>query len=231
MSSVDEGTLAFARELEQSDARLEAALAELDELQRDVDGVRTRAAEIDAFLRALPDARAAAAARVRAAERELEERRIAAERAQQELERLERAGKDDAAAEARRAASRLRDAVSLGERKLARAVDVRAALEREAGEARAEEPQLEERARVLAERLQRVPRISREATAGPDAGLAGTLAWAARARAGAFVVRGGLDAERERVVRQANELASFALGEPVYAGRVSAVRERLERSG
>jgi hypothetical protein len=62
----------------------------------------------------------------------------------------------------------------------------------------------------------------------PGPGIAGVLEWAASAHAAVLVVRSGLETERERVVREANELASSVLGEPLYATSVAAVRRRLE---
>jgi hypothetical protein len=89
--------------------------------------------------------------------------------------------------------------------------------------------ELESTARALADRLAHVPRVSHGASQVPAPGLAGTIGWGDRAHAALFVVRGGLDTERERVVREANELAASALGEPVSATSVAGVRERLER--
>ena len=52
--------------------------------------------------------------------------------------------------------------------------------------------------------------------------------WGARAHSAIFVVRGGLEAERERLVFEANALATAALGEQVAGANVSLVRRRLE---
>jgi hypothetical protein len=94
---------------------------------------------------------------------------------------------------------------------------------------REEAPRLEERARELAARLGGLSRVSRQASAAPAPGLEGTIEWGARARAALFVVRSGLDTERERLVREANELAASALGEPAAATSVALVRERIEQ--
>jgi hypothetical protein len=50
------------------------------------------------------------------------------------------------------------------------------------------------------------------------------------AGAALFVARGSVAAERDAVIRQANELASAMLGEPVAAGSVAVVRRQLERN-
>ena len=74
------------------------------------------------------------------------------------------------------------------------------------------------------------PRVSRSGGLYSESGLDGLLEWASRARAAILVARGGLETERERAVREANELAAAVLGEELGATRVSAVRERLERA-
>ncbi|MBA3788673.1 MAG: hypothetical protein H0X21_08270, partial [Actinobacteria bacterium] len=53
--------------------------------------------------------------------------------------------------------------------------------------------------------------------------------WVSRAHAAVFVARSGLETERERVVREANELAASVLGEPFSATSVDVVRKRLEQ--
>ena len=54
--------------------------------------------------------------------------------------------------------------------------------------------------------------------------------YAARAHAALFVVRGGLENERERIVLEANSLAASALGEQGGGASVALVRQRLEAS-
>ena len=222
--------MTFARELERDDERLARAIADVGTLAGDVEEVREDAARLRSFFDGLPLEREAAAATLAAAHEELEHRRTELERAEAELARVaERSRDEEAVAAARRAAARARDAVGMAERKVERSVDVADALERDATSARRETPEVERRARELGERLARVPRLSREAAAPPPEGLDAVAGWAARARAGLFVVRGGLESERERVVRQANELYASAVGEPSYAASVALVRKRLER--
>jgi hypothetical protein len=45
-----------------------------------------------------------------------------------------------------------------------------------------------------------------------------------------LVVRSGLETERERLIRQANEIAASVLGDPAHATAVSRVRAELERA-
>ena len=65
----------------------------------------------------------------------------------------------------------------------------------------------------------------------PETGLAGAAAWAARVRGALLLTRSALESERERVVRQANELLASVSGEPAPAASVALVRERLEARG
>ena len=51
---MDERALAFIHELEQADEAAAAVLAELDELARETEAVRTRAVELEAFHIRLP---------------------------------------------------------------------------------------------------------------------------------------------------------------------------------
>jgi hypothetical protein len=225
----DERLLRFARELESRDERLAAAIAEVDELQRETDDLRRRASGVADFLDRLPLERTALEGAVAESQAELVIRRRTLADAAAEVERAEASRDEERRAAARRAHVRTQDAVTTAERKVARAVEARDTLEHEAAAAEREGPDLEVQARTLAARLAQVPRVSRGAAGDPEPGLDGTIAWGGRARAALFVVRGGLDTERERVVREANELAASALGEPVGATSVALVRERLER--
>ena len=64
----------------------------------------------------------------------------------------------------------------------------------------------------------------------PGQTLEEIVEWAARAHAALFVVRGGLESERERVVLEANALAAAVLGEDVGGASVALVRQRLEQT-
>jgi len=218
--------LAYARDLEAEDAALAGAIATVDSLRRNVADLRVRAAHAVDFLARLPDARAAIAAALAEAEDELERRR--AEVAEAEA-RAARADKEEAVLAARRAVVRTRDALRGAERKVARLREEAEALE---AEARAIEAGLPELNRCALELAGRVGELRRAADAGvPEPGPAGAAAWASRAEASLFVARGGLETERDRVIRQANELAAAALGEPLAASSVSRVREQLEQQG
>lgn len=215
----------FARELAERDERVAAALEELQQLQADVAEVRTHAAAVEAFRAAYPGERgrledAAASAREQLAAR-------GAERDEAETA-LAQARSDEDAAGARRALVRATDAESSARRRLGRAEEERAALEREAVRIDEELPRLETRAAELGRRLEAKPRVTTVET--EPAGLAALLEWTSRARAALFVAAGGLETERERLVREANELGAAVLGESSVVTSVRLVRERIERS-
>ena len=77
-------------------------------------------------------------------------------------------------------------------------------------------------------RLAATPRTT--AVPAPAPGLEALVGWTSRARAALFVTAGGLETERERVVREAAELGAAVLGEPTAATSVRLVRERVERA-
>ena len=87
----------------------------------------------------------------------------------------------------------------------------------------------EERGRVDVDALTAAGRLAAlervHAVEPPEPGLAGALDWSSRARGAVFVVRGGLEQERERIVREAEELGATLLGEQVYT--VKALVDRL----
>jgi DNA repair exonuclease SbcCD ATPase subunit len=221
-------TVRLARELETADEELAARIAEVDRLQHETAEIRERTTAVQAVLDGLPAAREAASGAVERANRALERRRAAVAKADLELAEAERSRDQEAVAEARRAVVRARDAASSAERKLARAEDAVDTVERDARSAAAEANELERSARRISGRLAGEPRLSPAGSEPPSPGLDGTLEWASKANASLFVVRSGLDTERERIVRQANELAAGALGEPVAATSVALLRARLE---
>ncbi len=222
-----DSSLAFAAELEERDAALAAQLELLLGLGDAVDGLRVRALELAELLARVPDDRQHLEDAHGGAEQDVD----AARSALAEAERaLERARGEDARATAERhrahAATDLRTAAERVERLAAR----REALELEAEQAAAEASALGSRASELARRLDDAPRASR--TDAPGEGLAELAEWGSRAHAAVLVARSGVETERERVVREANELAAAVLGEPLYATSVAGVRERLaERLG
>ena len=223
-----ERALRFSRQLEAEDVRLAAELREVGELEVETEDVRSRAVAADAFLSRLPAEREGASTAVRAAEEELERKREALVRAESELGVAERGRNEEALAEARRAVVRARDAASMARKKLERAVAALEDLERRAATVASQLPGLAESAERLSQRLATVARLSRQGTAPPESGLAGTIDWSRRALAALFVARSGLESQREGVVRQANELAASVVGEGVAATSVEGARRRVE---
>ena len=99
-----------------------------------------------------------------------------------------------------------------------------------AAAARAEAGTLTADAQRVAEALQALPRVSQSGREAPGRDLARLDEWASRVRAALFVVRGQLEGERDRLVREANELGSVALGEQISGSSVALVRRRLEEA-
>lgn len=226
-----EDPLALVEELERRDREIAGALARITELGGRVEALRARAADLEAFFERLPRERDYLAAALAEAEQEraaAREALEAAERALAELGESPRRSPEDVEA-AREQVERAAAATVEAEDKLARLRTRRVALDEQADASRAEVAVLEGEALRLAGELRAVPRLSSAGGEDPGPGLAGIAGWAGRAAAALLVVRGGLERERDAAVREANELAASALGEPLLAGGVAAVRERLER--
>jgi hypothetical protein len=226
----DPRTLAFLRELERADEDVAATLAELDDLAREVDGVRARAVELEAFLVRLPAERSRLEAVADEAERYVHSAREELAAAEQGPAEAERA-KDESAAAARHRVVRARDALHMAERRLAEVSVERRELEAAAEEAAREAGELDEKARRLAVLLRDRPRLADQAGGQPAPGLAGVAGWASGARAALVVARSSLAAERDAVIRQANELGALVLGEPVLASSPAEIARRVEHTG
>lgn len=224
---VDE-RLALVRELERADEAIGAELAELDELYRAVEDVRGLAVELQELLLRLPDERSAAAEAVAEAEGAVAEARQALAEATQELEVAEAAGDPERLAAARRFEVRARDHLHIAERKAEAAREHAADLEAHAEAAGRDGAEIEARAAELAEALERKPGITGEAVGRPSRGPDGVGEWGTRARAALLVARSQLAAERDAVVRQANELGTVVLGESLPPISAAAVARRVE---
>jgi hypothetical protein len=217
----DASHVRFARELEQRDAAIAADLAAVRALQADVEELRTHALAALTVRERYPSEREALE-RVRdEARHELQAREADLAAAESELAR---ARPGDAEAAARRAVTRAADAAASALRRVARLEAEGDALEQQHARAEADEPRLRARAVELAERLRAAPR----ATAVDQ--REDTVEWTSRARAALFVAAGNLETDRERVVREANELAAAALGDPSAAASVTLIRARIEQS-
>jgi hypothetical protein len=73
-----------------------------------------------------------------------------------------------------------------------------------------------------------VPRVSESGRTVPGTSLEEIEEWGARAHAALFVVRGGLESERERLVLEANSLAAATFGDHGGGSSVALVRRRIE---
>lgn len=226
---MDDRRLAFIRELQRADEAVSVVLIELDELYEECERVRGRALELEAFFVRLPDTRAAATLGAEESRSRAAEAREAHERARGELRAAEAEDAAERLAAARRFELRTRDALTIAERRLHEAEAEAARLELEANAAHDESNELARRAEALAAALRERPRLAGEAGELHETGLAGIADWGTRARAALLVARGQLAAERDAVVRQANELGALVLGEPLTATSAAGVARQIER--
>jgi hypothetical protein len=213
MSGVDDRALNELRQLARRDAELSALALELRRLDEEVGAIRSRAEAAEEVLAAYPEEERRAASALEAATAELAERR----REEADAEHALASARDAEVREhAERALARAADHVAVARARVERSEAVAAGLRRDADAIPRELAELNERAG----RLDGVP---------PPHAVSSLVEWAARAHAELFVAAGQLDARRERVIREANELASMLLGEPTYGATVAQALARAER--
>jgi hypothetical protein len=179
---------------------------------------------VTAFRHALPGERERRRGAVAAAEERVAEAQAAHERAEQEVARAEQRGREQERANAARAAAEAAEDLRVAAAELARGRDAVAALEAEADQVAAEAEAIEREAATTAARLSELPRLA--PVGSPD----DVEDWGARARAALLVLHGSLASERDAIVREANELGSALIGEPLGAVSVAGVRERVARA-
>lgn len=214
MDGVDE-----LRELESQDERLARRSRRLGELDAGVASIRERAEAIDAFFAAYPEEEARRRAVADAAQGEVERRDGGVVAARSELEA---AHDDEARDRARRVLARAEDHLAVARSALERDRAACNELERDARTLPAELAELERAAAAAAGEMQQ--------DVDPAGGPAALLDWASHARAELFVAAGQVDTQRERLIREANELASMLLGEATYGSTVVQARARVEAS-
>jgi hypothetical protein len=207
---VDERAVNELRGLADLDAVLSARSSALRGLSAQADAIRQRAEAIGAFFAAYPAEETQRTEEVRAAAEELERRQEELARAEQALAEVDDV---DARVHAERAVQRALDHIAVAERRTARARSAYDELERDASAFPRELVALEEHARALPE------------VTPPGGPLVG---WASHAHAELFVAARQIDAQRERVIREADELASMLLGEPTYGATVAQALARVE---
>jgi hypothetical protein len=222
---VPERLLAVLQELERADEEIGAVLADFDALAAELADIRARAQELQAFAARLPGERDRSHAQIECTRADVAD----AERVLAEAEESLRIAQPDAQREAELFLVRARDRVSVAERRAAEADKAAKELENRAAEAAIEGQLVHTRAGKLAAELRGRPRIAEDAGKAPGAGLHGVEAWGEVARAALFVARGQLAAERDGVIRQANEIGALALGEPLAAMGTGALARRVER--
>jgi predicted nucleic acid-binding Zn-ribbon protein len=215
---MDDRALAELRELSAQDGELAARATALRRLDAEVSGIRRRAEEIDAFLAGFPESEARAHHALVERRGEVERRRAQQAAAEAGLAQA----RDEAAQDvARRAVARAADHLSVAELNLSRAQAGHGELEHEQSSVPAEASELELRAAALSQKAAELP--------APAGGLHGLGGWASAAHAELFVATSGIDARRERIVREANELASMLLGEATYGSTPEQALARVER--
>jgi vacuolar-type H+-ATPase subunit I/STV1 len=205
-------SLAELQSLARRDAELRAESDRLRSVDATVAALRARVETLSAFLDELPGRRARVDAEVAEAHDDVERRRR--ELAEAEAE-LERASGDEDRRLAAHARERAADHVAVALAAAERAAAARDELEREAADAPRELAALHEEAT----RLSDVP--------APADDPAELVDWASRAHASLFVAAGTVDQQRDRLVREANELGSMLLGEPTYGSTVAQVAARV----
>jgi chromosome segregation ATPase len=222
--------LAILEDLERGEEEVAAELAEIDELCADCEQVRLAAHDLVDLLERLPAEREAAAREIEEAARTVEEARAVFENAEQELAAAEKTRDQDVLAAARRFHVRTRDALHLAERRARAAEDHGAQLGAAATAAEENVKELNVRARELAQGLGRRPRVAVETEIPPETGPAQVAEWGTEARAALLVARSQVAAERDALLRQANELASNVVGEPVTAMSAAGAADLLRRT-
>jgi DNA repair exonuclease SbcCD ATPase subunit len=204
-------------------------LAELDALAEEVEAVRAETSRLDERRAALPRELAAARATREEAEAAVAERSDTHAAAVAALADAESRGDEARVATARRDEVRARDFLRSAERRLERARAEEERLAEEEAEIERAAQEVAARARALASDVGRRSGVADVASPPPDAGPAELGAWATETRAALFVARGRLAAEREAVIRQANELGALLLGEPLPAQSAAQVARRVEQ--
>lgn len=222
--------LALLRELARADEACSATLGELDGSAREAAAIGARADELARMLEAAPSERGRLVAALEAARREAGERARALADAEGELVEAERRGDRDRVAAARRSQVRAADALTMARKRVESGEGEIDAYERRLVAAERETPVVQARAARAARALRGRPRVAPIAARPPGSGLAAVVEWARTARAALLVARSGAAAERDAVIRQANELGSALLGEQLVATSAASIARRVEEA-
>jgi hypothetical protein len=222
--------LAHAAELERRDTEIANELAVVRDLEERVGVIRGRAGIVGEALARVPLEREDLARRRVEADEAVTAARADVERTESRVASLEsgRRKREDELDRARKEAATARDVLAdaLGVR--ARIDERESALVEEGRALVAEGEALAKAAELVAEDVRGVGRVTESAGRAPGTSLAELDDWGGRVRSALFVARGTLEAERERVVTEANVLGTTVLGEDLGAASVALVRRRLE---
>ena len=231
MAGTHSELVSLAAELERRDAGIARELDALADVGERAGAVRTRAAELRSALERLPDELAELTRRVESSTAEANAARQELAHAVERLEALTRARrrKQDELDRAEREETTARQLLADAETEVARVRQQTEALCASEPDLRQETATLVHDAEGIAAELARLPRISEAEDLGPGETLEALEQWALLVRSAVLVARGTLEAERERIVVEANELAAAALGESLGASSVALVRRRLEQ--
>jgi hypothetical protein len=224
------GSAELLAELLAADEAYASTLEELDALLHEVAALRGRAEELAALLAAAPAERDRLASNLEAAEGDVVHKAEAFREAEDELRAAQARNDGEREAAARRFQVRARDALTMAEKRLATDRADLVAHDRRIEAAKRETADVEARAAAVAGSLLGRAGLPEEARRAPDPGLDGVGRWASAARAALLVARSSAAGERDAVIRQANELASAALGEPLAAASTAAVARQFERT-
>jgi hypothetical protein len=211
-------SLAELQALARRDAELRAESDRVRTVDASVAALRERAETLAAFFAGLPERRQRAETELAGTNGEVERRQRELREAEDELAQARGDEDRELAAHARERAA---DHLAVARAAADRAAAAREELEREAAEAPRELAALRAEAALLAGAPAGVPPPS-------DDDPAALVDWASRAHASLFVASGSLDAQRDRLVREASELGSLLLGEPTYGSTVEQVAARVE---
>jgi len=201
---MDSRALAELQALARRDIELSTAIRELELVDQRVAHIRARFTAIDAFLATYPEEEE----RLRANLREAEDGLITRREELEDAERTLAAATDQEREQAQLAVGRAQDRVATADARVDRVRQASEDLRRTNAEFSAELPQLESQARELSAAPSTLPAPG----TGPDA----LLVWTTRAHATLFVALSQLAADRDRIVREASEIATMLTGVAAY---------------
>ena len=213
---MDSRALAELQALARRDTELSIAIGRLEQVEGEVARIRSRLEVIDGFFASYPTEEHRIQADLREAERDLMKRR-------EELTDAERAlvsATDQDREQARMAIVRAHDRIETAEARLRRDQQALEGLQRERIDFPAELLRLESKARELsAEPPNLVP---------PRTEPGALLIWATQAHATLLVAHSQLATDRDRIIREASEIATMLTGVATYGETAAQALKRAE---